>query len=533
MAAQRQTGPEAEQGALSQTQPAPPPERLKIIVLDDDPTGSQTVHSCPLLLRWTPQALAAGLAHPSPLLFLLANSRGLAAPEAAERVRQICKALTAALAAARQAGVIDRWLLLSRGDSTLRGHFPLESELLQAELGPFDATLLVPAFLPGGRTTVAGEHRLHGQPVHTSAFAQDRQFGYSTSYLPAWVEQKSGGRWPAQQVQRIGLAELDGAAAELAGQQLTAPQQAAELSEQKLALPEPADQELAAAPALQQPLAAGGYGLLQQRLAGFAGNVCVVVDGERPEQLSALAAAVRQLTAPTAAAPWGRPRRLLAQCAASWIEALAALPPQPLGRQGLVGLRRRDSAGAPLPGLVLVGSHVPLADSQLERLLAQPACAGVELDVALVAELLAAPEPVPKLAALTAALAAQLQRLLVPGQTPVLFTSRGEFSCRDAAERWALGEALATLMGRLAGRLAPGLGYLISKGGITSHTLLADGLALDRVELQGQLLPGLSLVLTPAEAAVAGLPVLTMPGNLGDADCLVQAWALLENSSIG
>jgi uncharacterized protein YgbK (DUF1537 family) len=536
LAAQRQTGPEAEQKAPSQAQPqlAPgPPERLKIIVLDDDPTGSQTVHSCPLLLRWTPQALAAGLAHPSPLLFLLANSRGLAAPEAAERVRQICKALTAALAAARQAGVIDRWLLLSRGDSTLRGHFPLESELLQAELGPFDTTLLVPAFLPGGRTTVAGEHRLHGQPVHTSAFAQDRQFGYSTSYLPAWVEQKSGGRWPAQQVQRIGLAELDAAAAELAGQQLTAPQQAAELSEQKLALPRPADQELAAAPALQQPLAAGGYGLLQQRLAGFANNVCVVVDGERPEQLSALAAAVRQLTAPTAAAAWGRPRRLLAQCAASWIEALAALPPQPLSRQGLVGLRRRDSAGAPLPGLVLVGSHVPLADSQLARLLAQPACAGVELDVALVARLLATAEPGPQLAALAADLAAQLQRLLVPGQTPVLFTSRGEFSCRDAAERWALGEALATLMGRLAGRLAPGLGYLISKGGITSHTLLADGLALDRVELQGQLLPGLSLVLTPAEAAVAGLPVLTMPGNLGDADCLAQAWALLENSSIG
>jgi len=522
LAAQRQTGPEADQGAPSQRQPkpqpAPGPERLKIIVLDDDPTGSQTVHSCPLLLRWTPQALAAGLAHPSPLLFLLANSRGLAAPEAAERVRQICKALTAALAAARQAGAIDRWLLLSRGDSTLRGHFPLESELLQAELGPFDATLLVPAFLPGGRTTVAGEHRLHGQPVHTSAFAQDRQFGYSTSYLPAWVEQKSGGRWPAEQVQLIGLAELDAAAAELAGQQLTCQQLDAGLSEQKLALPGPA---------------AGGYGLLLRRLAGFADNVCVVVDGERPEQLSALAAAVRQLTAPTAAAPWGRPRRLLAQCAASWIEALAALPPQPLGRQGLVGLRRRDSAGAPLPGLVLVGSHVPLADSQLERLLAQPACAGIELDVALVAELLATPEPGPKLAALAAALAAQLQRLLVPGKTPVLFTSRGEFSCGDAAERWALGAALATLMGRLAGRLAPGLGYLISKGGITSHTLLADGLALDRVELQGQLLPGLSLVLTPAEAALAGLPVLTMPGNLGDADSLVQAWALLENSSIG
>jgi uncharacterized protein YgbK (DUF1537 family) len=505
LAAQRQTGPEADQGAPSQAQLAPgPPERLKIIVLDDDPTGSQTVHSCPLLLRWSPQALAAGLAHPSPLLFLLANTRGLAAQPAAERVRQICKALAAALAAASQAGVIDRWLLLSRGDSTLRGHFPLESDLLQAELGPFDATLLVPAFLPGGRTTVAGEHRLHGQPVHTSAFARDRQFGYGTSYLPAWVEWKSGGRRRAEQVRRIGLAELDAAAAELAAHQLTGHQQPA----------------------------AGGYGHLLGRLAGFADNVCVVVDGERPEQLSALATAVRQLTAP-AAAPWGRPRRFLAQCAASWIEALAALPPQPQGRQGLVGLRRRASDGAPLPGLVLVGSHVPLADSQLERLLAQPACTGVELDVAQVARLLATAEPGPQLAALAADLALQLQGLLELGQTPVLFTSRGEFSCGDAAERWALGEALAALMGGLAGRLAPGLGYLISKGGITSHTLLADGLALDRVELQGQLLPGLSLVLTPADAAVPRLPVLTMPGNLGDADTLLQAWALLENSSIG
>jgi uncharacterized protein YgbK (DUF1537 family) len=83
-------------------------------------------------------------------------------------------------------------------------------------------------------------------------------------------------------------------------------------------------------------------------------------------------------------------------------------------------------------------------------------------------------------------------------------------------------------MARLAAALAPQLGYLISKGGITTHTLLADGLGLAAVELQGQLLPGLSLVLTPPEAAVPQLPVLTFPGNLGDAGTLRQAWSCME-----
>jgi hypothetical protein len=68
---------------------------------------------------------------------------------------------------------------------------------------------------------------------------------------------------------------------------------------------------------------------------------------------------------------------------------------------------------------------------------------------------------------------------------------------------------------------------VISKGGITSHTLLAEGLGCSAVELQGQLLPGLSLVLTGPEARVPALPVLTFPGNLGDADTLRQAWQLL------
>jgi uncharacterized protein YgbK (DUF1537 family) len=487
---------------------------LKIVVFDDDPTGSQTLHSCPLLLRWDAASLRAGLAHPSPFLFLLANTRALDPPAAAARVREICRALGPALAAARAGGLIGHWLLVSRGDSTLRSHFPLEVEVIAAELGGpegFDATLVVPAFLPGGRTTRDGVHRLHGEPVHTTAFARDRLLGYSTSFLPAWVQEKSGGRIPAAAVERIGLAELDAAAAGLAGGGGDVP-------------PGP------------------GWCALCQRLAALEGNRCVAVDAERPQQLAALGAAVRDLTAPGAAERWGRPRRFLFQSAASLLNALAPIGPQPLDPPALAGLRRRDAGGVPLPGLVLVGSHVPLADAQLAALVAEPGCAGIELDVVKVARVLEGPAPAELLASLERSWKERLEAALADGRTPVLFTTRGELHCRSAGERRRLGLELAGLMARLAAALAPRLGYLISKGGITSHTLLAEGLGAACVELQGQILPGLSLVRLPTTAspsssdangvdvapALAGLPVLTVPGNLGEPDTLRRVWRLME-----
>ena len=54
---------------------------MKVVVIDDDPTGSQTVHSCPLLLGWDRESLRRGLRHPSPLLFLLADTRALTPEE--------------------------------------------------------------------------------------------------------------------------------------------------------------------------------------------------------------------------------------------------------------------------------------------------------------------------------------------------------------------------------------------------------------------------------------------------------------------
>jgi len=467
--------------------------RLKIVVLDDDPTGSQTLHGCPLLLRWDPVALAEGLRQPSPFLFLLANTRAQAPADAAAWVGQICGALVPALAAAQAEGVIDAALLVSRGDSTLRGHFPLEVEVLAQELGPIDATFLVPAFLEGGRTTVDGVHRLAGQPVHETPFARDGLFAYSTSDLRQWVEEKSGGRIPAGEVDLLGWRELEGAAAGEAGRQA-----------------------------------------LRQWLGRLSGNRLVVVDGERPCHLALFGSLVRELAGPQPAGG-ARPRRFLFQSAASLLNGLAPLPPQPLGAAGLAALRRREptSTSTPLGGLVLVGSHVPLADAQLERLLAQEGCEGVEVPVDRVHRVLEGPLPDRLLPSLETAWIEQAEAVMARGRTPVLHTSRGELHCRHPEERRALGLTLAASMARVAAALAPRLGYLISKGGITTHTLLADGLGLDWVALQGQLLPGLSLVLVPETLStqatgLVGLPVLTFPGNLGDAHTLEVAWRWME-----
>jgi uncharacterized protein YgbK (DUF1537 family) len=197
---------------------------------------------------------------------------------------------------------------------------------------------------------------------------------------------------------------------------------------------------------------------------------------------------------------------------------------------------------------VLVGSHVPLSDQQLGHLLAEPACAGVELPVDRVLEAMRQRLPAPgtlplplasefesmaaeALHSLQAELLEQLRRAWTSGRTPVLFTSRGERLCRDTQERQHLSLALAGLMARLAAGLPPELSYLISKGGTTSQTLLRDGLALTAVRLEGQLLPGLSLLRLPADHALfPQLPLLTMPGNLGVAETLRQAWWLMESA---
>jgi uncharacterized protein YgbK (DUF1537 family) len=172
----------------------------KIIVLDDDPTGSQTVHSCLLLTKWDVETLRIGLADPSPIMFVLTNTRSLTPEDATAVTREVCRNLKPAIAAE---GIQD-FMIVSRSDSTLRGHYPIETDAIAEELGDFDAHFLVPAFFEGGRFTKGSVHYLMVNgvptPVHETEFAKDSVFGYSYSYLPDYVEEKTKGRIPAAKV---------------------------------------------------------------------------------------------------------------------------------------------------------------------------------------------------------------------------------------------------------------------------------------------------------------------------------------------
>ena len=429
----------------------------KIIVLDDDPTGSQTVHSCLLLTRWDAGTLREALRDDAPLFFVLTNTRGMDAERAATLTAEVCANLRVALDAEQQAGNPITPILVSRSDSTLRGHYPIETDVIADQLGPFDAHFLVPAFFEGGRITRDSIHYVVTDgtevPAHQTEFARDSVFGYRHSYLPDYVEEKTAGRTRASEVERFLLADVRGDCG--------------------------------------------------QRLRGLHDNACCVVDAETQADLDHFATQLRD--AATADS------RFLFRSGASLLTALAALPPQPVAATAMHRYVRDHR-----PGAVVVGSHVQKTSDQLAQLLKQSGTVAVEVDVERVGN---ERDRVRDEAIALAAAAHQ------DGNTPVIFTSRGEKQFSDQATRLAFGERLSALLMDIVRGLPPTLGYLISKGGITSNDVLSDALALRTARVVGQVLPGCSVVRCPADhPRFAELPVVIFPGNVGSDDALVTAF---------
>ncbi len=427
----------------------------KIIVLDDDPTGSQTVHGCLLLMQWDVETLKLGLADESPIFFILTNTRAMPPEQALATTQQVCQNLKQAIA---QSAVQD-FLVVSRSDSTLRGHYPIETDAIAAALGRFDAHFLTPAFFEGGRFTKDSVHYLMVNgvptPVHKTEFAQDSVFGYQHSYLPDYVAEKTQGRIPAAQVERLLLGEIRS-------------------------------------------------GVLE-RLMQLHDNQCVAVDAETQADMNRFA---QDVLAASAAG-----KRFLFRSAASLLTALANLPPQPVAAEAMAQYVRGGK-----PGAVIVGSHVKKTTEQLEALLKLPGTAAIEVNVAEI-------QTNPHLLAQTLA---QVKQSYAAGQTPVIFTSRQELSFADAQTRLDFGVAVSRLLMDVLRGLPDDIGFLISKGGITSNDTLSNGLALRSARLLGQILPGVSVITTAADhPQFPNLPVVLFPGNVGDQSALAMAYQKL------
>ena len=82
----------------------------------------------------------------------------MSATDAADLTREVCVNLREALKQLSAEGNDINPLLVSRSDSTLRGHYPVETDIIAEELGPFDAHFMVPAFIEGGRITLDSIH---------------------------------------------------------------------------------------------------------------------------------------------------------------------------------------------------------------------------------------------------------------------------------------------------------------------------------------------------------------------------------------
>ena len=182
--------------------------RRKVVVLDDDPTGTQTIHDLPVLTQWPSAMLEKEFDAPGPAFYLLTNSRSLPGESAAALNYQIGNELVSAGDRTGQ-----KFAVISRSDSTLRGHFPSEVDALADGMGSrFDACIIIPFFEEGGRYTIHDVHYLTQDdkllPVGLSEFARDPDFGYRASDLREWVTEKTGGRVPSNEVISISIDDL-------------------------------------------------------------------------------------------------------------------------------------------------------------------------------------------------------------------------------------------------------------------------------------------------------------------------------------
>ena len=435
-------------------------QRPKIIVLDDDPTGSQTVHSCLLLMEWDVDTLRDGLRDEAPIFFILTNTRALAPQEAQQVTQEVCQNLKQAIALES----IREYLVVSRSDSTLRGHYPIETDVIAKELGGFDAHFLIPAFFEGGRITRNSVHYLMVDgvptPVHETEFAKDSVFGYSYSYLPEYVEEKTEGKIKASQVERFILEDIRNGT--------------------------------------------------QARLDSLSDNKCVVVDGETQADLDRFAEDLLKV------AQTGK--KFLFRSAASILTSLAGVGKQPVAPENMAEYKPYNKTG-----VIIVGSHVNKTTQQLKQLLQQADIVGIEIDVTLLRDDLTQRDNI-----IQSALD-QVKTALSSNKTPVVYTSRKELSFADIETRLEFGKQVSAVLMDIVRGLPRDIGFLISKGGITSNDVLSDALKLREARLLGQILPGCSVITTPDNHELfPNLPVVLFPGNVGDENALVTVYQRLS-----
>jgi uncharacterized protein YgbK (DUF1537 family) len=439
----------------------------QVFVLDDDPTGTATVHDLPALTEWTVDALSAEMKTDYPCVYLATNSRAMPLAEAIALNREVGHNL---VEASRRTG--RPFVVVSRSDSTLRGHYPGEVDALAEALGgEFDITIITPALFAGHRLTVKDIHYAGDGtwliPAGETEFARDASFGFQASNLREWVAEKTEGKVPADKVASLTL----------------------------------------------DMIRQGGSDKVTEFFMDLeSGSVCVL-NAAVERDLAVATLGIMQAEA--------QGRRFLYRTAASFIPFRIAQESQPLLTAEKLELPESGAGG-----LVVVGSYVPKTTSQIQHLLANTDITGVEIQVdALLSDVGRAEE----IARVTQDADAALQR----GEDVVIYTSRKLITGSDAVSSLAIGKRVSESLTTIVGAIKTRPRYLMPKGGITSSVVATDSMKVKRAMVLGAILPGVPVWRLGEESRHPGLVYVVYPGNVGGADALTRIVTQFKRSAKG
>ena len=332
--------------------------------------------------------------------------------------------------------------------------------------------LLAPAFLEAGRATIGDVHwaRVGGEmvPVGGTEFARDASFGYRSSNLRDWVVERTDGAVRREDVGSLSLHDIR----------------------------------------------TGGPERVAEILGAARGGQFIVVNAVDFADLDVVALGVLDAEA--------RGRRLLHRTGPSMVRSLAGVP----DRDRLTHAEIWPTSGGGGHGLVVVGSHVGLTNSQLEAALRRGDLRRVEL-------------PVAELAGDSAEVDAVVRRTadavrdgLRHGHV-LLRTSREVRKGGDAASSLAIAREVSSALSASVRAVRELPGWVIAKGGITSHDIAVRGLGIRRATVLGQLRNGQVSVFRPTELdpAAKAVPYVVFAGNVGDEHSLSQAIDVLSGAA--
>lgn len=434
----------------------------KIIVLDDDPTGVQTVHDVSVYTDWEEESIRKGFEEENPVFFILTNSRSFSEMETA-RVHQeigqrVCKI-------SRE--LKKDFLLISRGDSTLRGHFPIETEILKAVLKEeldvaVDGEIMCPFFPEGGRFTFGNVHYVKEKeelvPAGMTEFAKDKTFGFKSSDLTEYVEEKTEGVYKKESCIVVSLEELR-------------------------------DFDV--------------YGI-KMKLMSAENMAKVIVNAVTYADLKVFCAAFAMAVK--------EGKVFLARTAAAFPKVIGRVTDQPLlTKEQLVGDAKNG-------GVVLVGSHVKKTTDQLECLkTARGNLNFMEFDVNTCFEEGGLEREVEKTVK-------RAEELIIKGQTAVIYTSRKLLAPEGMTpeEMLKISVNISDAVTSIIGKLTVKPRFIIAKGGITSSDVGTRALRVKKARVMGQVKKGIPVWMTGEESKFPGMPYIIFPGNVGEVSTLKE-----------